>query len=99
MSAAPAQERITPGFLGAVRPARGDTHRSANPECRSDPTALAREQRAERSTRAQWRPLQRNGGTFSKAGDREPYVVSDGLLVTGQNPASSGPAAARLTDG
>ncbi|MGU3359369.1 type 1 glutamine amidotransferase domain-containing protein [Methylobacterium sp. M6A4_1b] len=40
--------------------------------------------------------LKRNGGTFSKAGDWEPYVVADGLLITGQNPASSGPAAERL---
>jgi putative intracellular protease/amidase len=36
------------------------------------------------------------GADFSKAGNFEPYVVSDGLLVTGQNPASSGPAADRL---
>jgi len=40
--------------------------------------------------------LTRNGGAFSKAGDWEPYVVGDGLLITGQNPASSGPAAERL---
>ena len=40
--------------------------------------------------------LKRNGGRFSKAGDWEPYVVADGLLITGQNPASSGPAAERL---
>ncbi|WP_435861357.1 hypothetical protein [Streptomyces tauricus] len=26
----------------------------------------------------------------------EPYVVQDGLLITGQNPASSGPAADTL---
>ncbi|MET8234644.1 type 1 glutamine amidotransferase domain-containing protein [Micromonospora sp. NPDC005298] len=36
------------------------------------------------------------GGEFSKAGNFEPYVVTDGLLVTGQNPASSGPAADHL---
>ncbi|MGV9213355.1 type 1 glutamine amidotransferase domain-containing protein [Micromonospora sp. RB23] len=36
------------------------------------------------------------GGEFSKAGNFEPYVVTDGLLVTGQNPASSGPAAEQL---
>ncbi|MEU8381429.1 type 1 glutamine amidotransferase domain-containing protein [Streptosporangium sp. NPDC048865] len=36
------------------------------------------------------------GADFSRAGDFEPYVVTDGLLVTGQNPASSGPAAAEL---
>ncbi len=40
--------------------------------------------------------LKRNGGKFSKAGDWEPYVLADGLLITGQNPASSGPAAERL---
>ncbi|MFC5555989.1 type 1 glutamine amidotransferase domain-containing protein, partial [Methylobacterium iners] len=31
-------------------------------------------------------------------GDFEPYVVSDGDLITGQNPASSGPAAKRLLE-
>ncbi|MDN3027978.1 type 1 glutamine amidotransferase domain-containing protein [Streptomyces sp. S.PB5] len=36
------------------------------------------------------------GADFSKAGDFDPYVVTDGLLVTGQNPASSGPAALGL---
>jgi putative intracellular protease/amidase len=40
--------------------------------------------------------LKRNGGVFSKAADWQPYVVGDGLLITGQNPASSGPAAERL---
>ena len=40
--------------------------------------------------------LQRNGGRFSKLGDWAPHVVADGLLITGQNPASSGPAAERL---
>ena len=40
--------------------------------------------------------LKRNGGKFSKAGDFEPYVVTDGLLITGQNPASSAPAAELL---
>ncbi|QEE40973.1 MULTISPECIES: type 1 glutamine amidotransferase domain-containing protein [unclassified Methylobacterium] len=40
--------------------------------------------------------LRQNGGRFSKAGDWAPYVVADGLLITGQNPASSGPAAERL---
>ncbi|QQE64315.1 type 1 glutamine amidotransferase domain-containing protein [Leptolyngbya sp. BL0902] len=33
--------------------------------------------------------LKNNGGTYSKADNWQPYVVSDGLLVTGQNPASS----------
>jgi putative intracellular protease/amidase len=37
--------------------------------------------------------LKRNGGQFSKAADWQPYAVSDGNLVTGQNPASSEPAA------
>ncbi|MFC4534647.1 type 1 glutamine amidotransferase domain-containing protein [Sphaerisporangium dianthi] len=36
------------------------------------------------------------GADFSKAGDFESHVVTDGLLVTGQNPASSGPAATEL---
>ncbi|SDG29431.1 Putative intracellular protease/amidase [Sinosporangium album] len=36
------------------------------------------------------------GGIYSKAGDWEPYVVEDGLLITGQNPASSAPAADAL---
>ncbi|WP_405538887.1 type 1 glutamine amidotransferase domain-containing protein [Streptomyces sp. NBC_00075] len=36
------------------------------------------------------------GADFTKTGDFEPYVVTDGLLVTGQNPASSGPAALEL---
>lgn len=40
--------------------------------------------------------LVKNGGQYSKAGDWEPYVVSDGLLVTGQNPASSEPGARAL---
>lgn len=33
--------------------------------------------------------LKQNGGIYSKAGDFEPYVLEDGLLITGQNPASS----------
>ena len=36
------------------------------------------------------------GASYSKGEDMAPYVVDDGLLVTGQNPASSAPAAARL---
>jgi putative intracellular protease/amidase len=36
------------------------------------------------------------GGHYSKIGDWQPYVVQDGLLITGQNPASSGPAADTL---
>ena len=42
--------------------------------------------------------LKRNGGLFSKAGDFEPYVVTDGLLITGQNPTSSRPAAKLLVE-
>ena len=37
--------------------------------------------------------LRKNGGNYTKADDWMPFVVTDGLLVTGQNPASSGPAA------
>lgn len=40
--------------------------------------------------------LKKNGSNYSKGGDWQPYVVSDGLLVTGQNPASSEPAAQAL---
>ena len=40
--------------------------------------------------------LQRNGGVYAKGADWAPYVVSDGLLITGQNPASSEPAARAL---
>ncbi len=37
--------------------------------------------------------LKAKGGIYSKGPDWAPYVVSDGLLITGQNPNSSGPAA------
>ena len=37
--------------------------------------------------------LKAKGGIFSKADDWQPYVLTDGQLITGQNPASSGPAA------
>ncbi len=40
--------------------------------------------------------LEQQGGRYSKAGDWEPHVLTDGLLVTGQNPASSEPAAKAL---
>ena len=40
--------------------------------------------------------LRKNGGRYSKAGDFQPYVITDGLLITGQNPASSEPAALAL---
>ena len=33
--------------------------------------------------------LKANGGIYSKKGDWSPYAVADGLLITGQNPASS----------
>jgi putative intracellular protease/amidase len=36
------------------------------------------------------------GGVYSKAGDWESYVVQDGLLITGQNPASSAATADAL---
>jgi putative intracellular protease/amidase len=36
------------------------------------------------------------GGQYSKAPDWQVHVMTDGLLVTGQNPASSGPAAQAL---
>src|SRR3569833_2379020 len=42
--------------------------------------------------------LKAKGGVYSKGPDWSPYVVSDGLLFTGQNPASSGSAAALLID-
>jgi putative intracellular protease/amidase len=40
--------------------------------------------------------LKELGGHYSKAADWQPYVVRDGLLITGQNPASSEPAAEEL---
>jgi putative intracellular protease/amidase len=40
--------------------------------------------------------LERNGGNYTKVADWQPYVVKDGLLITGQNPASSEPAAKEL---
>ncbi len=33
--------------------------------------------------------LKEKGGKYSKTGDWAPYAVEDGLLITGQNPASS----------
>jgi putative intracellular protease/amidase len=38
------------------------------------------------------------GGNYSKEADWAPYVVTDGLLITGQNPASSEPAAEALLE-
>ena len=40
--------------------------------------------------------LKERGGIFSKAANWAPYVQVDGKLVTGQNPASSGPGAKEL---
>jgi putative intracellular protease/amidase len=40
--------------------------------------------------------LKAKGGVYSKGPDWGSYVVSDGLLITGQNPASSGAAATVL---
>ena len=40
--------------------------------------------------------LKAKGGHFSKTEDWGVHVVTDGLLITGQNPASSGPAATEL---
>ena len=42
--------------------------------------------------------LKAKGGHFSKTVDWGVHVVSDGLLTTGQNPASSGPAAKVLLE-
>lgn len=42
--------------------------------------------------------LKGHGGKYSKAADWQPHVVVDGLLITGQNPASSGPAAMKLVE-
>ncbi len=37
--------------------------------------------------------LVENGGVYSSGADWQPHVVTDGNLITGQNPASSAPAA------
>ena len=42
--------------------------------------------------------LKAKGGIYSKGGDWQSYVLEDGLLLTGQNPASSGPAAKVLIE-
>ena len=42
--------------------------------------------------------LKAKGGLYSKGADLEPYVVSDGFLITGQNPKSSALAAKFLID-
>lgn len=40
--------------------------------------------------------LKQLGGVYSKSGDMEDHIVEDGLLITGQNPASSASAADAL---
>ena len=40
--------------------------------------------------------LKKNGAKYSKGQDWEPYVISDGLLITGQNPLSCGLTAKTL---
>jgi len=40
--------------------------------------------------------LKANGGLYEKGADWAPFVLTDGTLVTGQNPASSEPAAKAL---
>ncbi len=42
--------------------------------------------------------LTARGASYSKGDDWAPYVITDGLLITGQNPASSEPAAQALLD-
>ncbi|MEM8750639.1 MAG: type 1 glutamine amidotransferase domain-containing protein [Pseudomonadota bacterium] len=42
--------------------------------------------------------LGENGGHYEKAGDWQSYAIKDGLLVTGQNPASSEAAAETLLE-
>ncbi|KQX75957.1 MULTISPECIES: type 1 glutamine amidotransferase domain-containing protein [Aeromicrobium] len=42
--------------------------------------------------------LKEKGGRYTQGDDWGPHVVRDGLLVTGQNPASSAPAAAALIE-
>jgi putative intracellular protease/amidase len=42
--------------------------------------------------------LKEHGGLFSRAADWQSHVVADGLVITGQNPASSEPAAQALLD-
>jgi len=42
--------------------------------------------------------LKQNGAQYSKLADWQPHVITDGLLITGQNPASSELAAKALLD-
>ena len=41
--------------------------------------------------------LKENGGDYNKAADWLPYAIQDGLLITGQNPASSELVAEKLS--
>ena len=38
------------------------------------------------------------GAVYEKAADWSPFVVADGKLVTGQNPASSTPCAQKMLE-
>jgi putative intracellular protease/amidase len=40
--------------------------------------------------------LKENGGEYSKVANWQPYAIQDGLLITGQNPASSELVAEKL---
>jgi putative intracellular protease/amidase len=42
--------------------------------------------------------LKSKGGHYSKGEDWQPHVLTAGLLITGQNPASSEPAARAMLD-
>jgi putative intracellular protease/amidase len=42
--------------------------------------------------------LRNNGGNYSKHDKWQPYAVSDGDLITGQNPASSNAVANALVE-
>jgi len=42
--------------------------------------------------------LRELGGDYVKAADFEPFVVADGHIITGQNPASSAPAAEKMLE-
>ncbi|TDV34175.1 putative intracellular protease/amidase [Paraburkholderia caballeronis] len=42
--------------------------------------------------------LKTSGGRYTKAADWQPHAVVDGLLITGQNPASSEPVAEALLE-
>ncbi|SDK32373.1 hypothetical protein SAMN04489709_114116 [Paracidovorax citrulli] len=42
--------------------------------------------------------LKANGGEYAEGADWAPFVLTDGMLVTGQNPASSEAAAKALLE-